>query len=186
MNRAIRTIGLLAGLLAFLPSGVRAEDSTRSRPGLYANLGPVGSFAAFDVPSTAGQQDSWGLDARVGYRFHPHLAAEAQYQWAARFEVTSGGATQEVVTTHAVTANGKIFIFQGPLQPYILLGLGLVNANFRHSSDHTAPAFRAGGGVQILFTDHIGIYGDITYLKPFTSLGDWNQVPIAFGGTYSF
>jgi opacity protein-like surface antigen len=186
MNRVIRTIGLLAALLVLLPGGARAEDSPRSAPGFYGNLGAVGSFAAFEVPQNVGQQDSWGLDARVGYRLHPHIAVEAQYQWAARFELTSGGATQDVITTHAVTGNGKIFIFQGPLQPYVLLGLGLVNANFRQSSDHTAVAFRAGGGVQILFMDHIGIYGEVTYLKPFNSLNDLNQVPIAFGGVYQF
>jgi hypothetical protein len=61
-----------------------------------------------------------------------------------------------------------------------------MHAEIEHASDHTELAFRAGGGFQLFFTEHIGAYAEITYLKPFTALNDLNSVPIAFGGTYRF
>ena len=84
------------------------------------------------------------------------------------------------------TGNAKVYILNGPLEPYVILGLGVVNAHFSRSKDHTAMAFRAGGGFHIFFTDHIGAYAEITYLKPFTSLNDYNTVPLAFGGIFQF
>lgn len=190
MDRAIRTIGLLAVLLAAVPSvaaeGEKEEEKTGPLVGFYGALGVSPQLPAFDLTSDVGQQASWGLDARAGYRLHNRIALEAQYQWAARFELTQGGAQLDTITTNTWTGNAKVFILNGPLEPYVILGLGVVNAHFGRSKDHTAMAFRAGGGFHIFFTPHIGAYAEITYLKPFTSLSDYNSVPLAFGGIYQF
>jgi hypothetical protein len=186
MKQAIRGIGAAVALLVVLGAPAAAEEEDVAGRGFYGNLGAVWSLAAFDVPAAVGQQDSWGLDARVGYRVHPNLGLEAQYQWAARHELTGGGAQLNVVETNAGTGNARIFLLSGPLQPYVLLGVGVVHAALERGDDKLEAAFRGGGGFQVFFTDHIGAYAELTYLKPFTSLGDFNTVPIAFGGAYRF
>ena len=34
---------------------------------------------------------SLGLHTRAGYRFHPHFAGEAHYEWASGFDVSAFG-----------------------------------------------------------------------------------------------
>jgi opacity protein-like surface antigen len=185
MEGAIRATGLLAAMLVVVPSWA-AEEEKRGEARIYGTVGAAASLAAFDLPTSVGQQDSWGLDARAGYRVHPHVGVEGQYQWAARYELTSGGAQLNTIETHALTGNARVFIFRGPFEPYLLAGVGIVNAKLAHGDDKTEAAFRAGGGVNVFFTDHIGAYGEITYLKPFSSLNDLNAVPIAFGAVFQF
>jgi opacity protein-like surface antigen len=189
MERAIRTIVMLAVLLAAVP-GVAAEGEGEAKTapgtGFYGAMGVSPQLPAFDLPSDVGQQASWGLDARAGYRIHSRIALEGQFQWASRFELTQGGAQLDKLTTYTGTTNAKIFILNGPLEPYAILGVGVVNAQFKNAKDHTAAAFRVGGGFHVFFTEHIGAYAEITYLKPFTSLNDYNTVPLAFGGIFQF
>jgi hypothetical protein len=195
MDRLLRAMGLAAALLMAMPAWAADEEETaageekaveKGDPKLYATAGGLWSLAAFDVPSEVGQQDSFGVDARVGYMLHPHFALEGQYQWAARYELTGGGMHLNNVETHAGTGNAKVILFRGPLQPYLLFGAGVVNASLQHGRDRTEFAIRAGGGVTVYFSEHVGVYGEITYLKPTTSLNEFNAVPIAFGGAFRF
>jgi hypothetical protein len=125
----------------------KAEAKTEScgEPlGLYGTLGAIWSLDAFDVPAEANRQNSYALDTRIGWKSH------GQYQWAARYEVTQGGAQVGTI------------------------------------SDATDFGLRVGGGLNWFFTDHFGMYGELTYLKAFGSLKDIDAVPIAFGGIARF
>jgi hypothetical protein len=178
---------VVSALLLMAPSSSpAAEEEEKGTPRFYGTLGAVGSITTYDLPSDVHQQESWGLDARFGYRVFAPLAIEAQYQWAARAEITSGGQQLNVVETHAGTLNAKVLPFSGPFQPYFLLGFGGVYASLRHGGDSLEAALRVGGGVNLFFTDHFGIYGEVTYLKPFGPLDDLSTVPIAFGGIFQF
>jgi len=198
MHRAICAFGMGVLLLGVAPC--RAAEDAKAEPkadekttaeellkGVYVGLGPMYSIAAFDFPATTtGTQNSWGLDARVGYRLHPHLGLEVNYQWAARYEITSGGMQLNTVETSTVTGNARIFIFDGPIAPYATLGIGFMNADFARPGDRTEGAFRGGGGVQFFFTEHLGAYFDVTYLAPFRSLSDYAAVPFVLGAAYKF
>jgi hypothetical protein len=154
--------------------------------GFYGTLGGVAALDANDFGGAVDTDTGWGLDSRAGYRFHPNLAVEAQYQFVPRTEhhVVAGGRYKS--SQHALTANGKLYIFSSVFQPYLLFGVGFVRQGFSDGPGKTAAAVRGGGGVQVFFTDNIGIYGEVTYLKPFTSLSDYNTAPIAFGGVFQF
>jgi opacity protein-like surface antigen len=178
-------MALIAAVVAGLPMGARAAEE-ESNPSLYGTLGALWALDAFDVPQTANTQNSWGLDARVGYRFHENLAAEVQYQWAARYEVTQNAAQVGTVETHAGTANLKAGLLATAFQPYILFGVGIVNGQLRPGNDATEFGLRVGGGLQWFVTHHLGFYGELTYLKAFGSLKDIDAVPIAFGAAVRF
>jgi Outer membrane protein beta-barrel domain len=190
MTRVARFVGLVALVAVVAPGWAAAKDEKKSDgplAGVYGQLGPVAGIPAFDLPSTVGQQNGWGMEVRGGYKVLSHLALEGQWQWIARYETTNGqGAQLNVAQTNTFTGNAKVFVFTGPIQPYAILGFGLMNAALKHGPDKTEAALRVGGGSNFFFTDHIGIYGEITYLKPFGSLSTLGSVPIAFGGIYQF
>lgn len=169
--------------------GEKAEkkESTGPLSKVYGQLGMIVGIPSFDIPSTQGQQTGYGMDVRAGYKLLSHLWLEGQWQWINRYETTTGFGTQaNVMRTNTFTANVKVPIFTGPIQPYGLFGTGLQNAALKHGDDKTEWAIRVGGGANIFVTDHIGIYGEITYLKPFGALADYGTVPIAFGAIYQF
>ena len=192
MRRSMGTL-VVGALLLMAPSwSLAAEEEEKSEtssggtPRFYGTAGALASITAYDLPSTTGQQNSWGVDARFGYRVFNPLAVEVQYQWAARAEITSGGQQQNVIETSTGTLNAKVLPFTGPFQPYFLLGFGGIYAELEHGDDSVQTALRVGGGVNLFFTDHVGIYGEVTYLKPFGALEELGTVPIAFGGIYQF
>jgi hypothetical protein len=182
---------IVGAVLLTVPSwSPAAEDEEGGGGGpsrFYATAGGLASMTNYDLPTDTGQQSSWGVDARFGYRVFSVLAVEGQYQWAARAEITNGlGQQANVVETHTGTVNAKVLPFQGPFQPYLLLGFGGFYASQRHGHDSLETALRVGGGVNLFFTDHVGIYGEVTYLHPFGSLDGLATVPIAFGGIFQF
>ncbi len=177
---------VVSALLLIVPRWSTAAEEEKSTPQFYGTAGALASITAYDLPQGVGQQNSWGVDARFGYHLHPNFAVEAQYQWAARAELTFGGQQLNVVETNTGTANAKVIPFSGPFQPYFLLGVGAMHAALRHGDDSVQTAFRVGGGVHLFFTDHFGIYGEVTYLKPFGALADLGTVPIAFGTVFQF
>ena len=68
----------------------------------------------------------------------------------------------------------------GPVQPYGVVGLGLIKTNVEFTaasfleSDNNHFGWDLGGGLIIFFTDHVGIRGDIRYfhaLQDFSILG---------------
>jgi hypothetical protein len=187
-------VALIAAVIALVPAAALAAEDDEEKKGdggplskVYAQLGMIAGIPAFDIPSIQGQQTGYGMDVRAGYKVLTHLWLEGQWQWINRYETTTGFGTQlNVMRTNTFTGNFKVPAFTGPIQVYGLLGFGLQNAALKHGDDKTEWAMRVGGGGNFFFTDHIGIYGEVTYLKPFGALADFGTVPIAFGAVYQF
>ena len=80
---------------------------------------------------------------------------------------------------------------RGPgIRPFVLAGAGLVRRNFDAgtlgSLSQNDLAYTLGGGVMGFFTDHIGIRGDIRYLRNFR-VDDLDLTNIDFErGTFNF
>ena len=184
-----------ACLLATMPA-LAADDeggggggAVKTEKGFYAGLGGMVALDAYDVPTGVSGEAGWGLDTRVGYRVFSWLAGELQYQYVPHQQITVSGVGRTDFTTNALTANGKVYILNGPIQPYVLLGFGFQDVNASGGGVNASSlqtALRVGGGAQFMFTEHIGAYGEITYLQPFSSLRDYATVPIALGALYQF
>ena len=74
------------------------------------------------------------------------------------------------------------------LRPYVVGGLGLIrtqidgvnNANlFRPAASNNMLGWDAGAGVMGNFNDHIGIRGELRYLR---AMQDWNTTSVNFNG----
>jgi opacity protein-like surface antigen len=55
----------------------------------------------------------------------------------------------------------------GPIQPYALIGIGLIRVGLKQITDFDKNTFGydLGGGVHIYFSRHVGVRGDIRHLR---------------------
>lgn len=176
------------------------EESEFARRGPYAGLGLIyapGVFKLRNAEDMAGgitleDTDTFGLDARAGYRLNPRFAVEGDYQFLPGFEVErGGGGTLAELTTHTLTVNGKLYAMVDTFQPYFVGGAGLLHVN----ADATLPGF-SGDGTG--FAGRVGVGADY-YLRPDVVLNleftvilatgpvtDVRFLPLVFGAQYRF
>jgi opacity protein-like surface antigen len=183
-----------------------AEDGPDyARSGIYVGLG--GSYA-FDMAvedelqaalDALGYTDvdvdvkgSPGVNARAGYRYSPHLAGELQLEYLTGFdsELLSVKFVEHEIL--ALTANLKVPILTGRIQPFVLAGAGLVYAKAEDtvgadlSESDTGFGIRAGGGVDVYATENVAVSVDATYVVPFGDIEDFDFLSIGFGIQYRF
>jgi opacity protein-like surface antigen len=231
---AVAPFLLLAAMLVSTPAaadlaGWWNRQSNESASGVYLGLsGSVGVAVGLDdhvsvtnfrsqgarnglvsLESMAGV----GLHARVGYRFHPHFAAEGQFEWISEWTIngrdserTNPTSSSEVGRAEAwtATANVKFYLLTGRVQPYLVGGIGLM----RFQGDNRSPlipansrpifelntdgvrdygfASRWGGGVDIYFTDQLSLVLGASYVIPEGQIDPYDYVSIEWGLQYRF
>ncbi|MFI5314544.1 MAG: outer membrane beta-barrel protein [Myxococcota bacterium] len=156
------------------------DDDPYNRPGGYmgvaASIG-VGLFAG-SVKDAFGSSDSsvgdsWGANARAGYRFNRFLAAEVEYEWMRDFSMnvenaptvpnSSGSVNIGKVQEQTVTANLKVIAPYGAFQPYFLAGMGAIfptvnkSDNINYNITNGAFAGRFGAGIDYWVTQNLSL-----------------------------
>jgi len=114
-----------------------ADDDPYNRTGAYVGVGASRSVNFFDgtlddafsplsslKSSTVG--DTWGANARAGYRFHKFLALEGEYEWMKSFNMSVAGVDIGHMQTQVATLNLKVIAPFGAFQPYVLAGAGII------------------------------------------------------------
>jgi opacity protein-like surface antigen len=204
-------LALAIGLAYALEPLPAAADVSRS--GAYVGLGGVYAFHWFaghaydrDLGGTVGRvttSGSPGLNARVGYRARPWLAAEVEYEWLEGFRNDVAGANVATLASHMLTLNGKlVYPGWGRLQPYALGGVGFSIWKARDRSgpgaglDATSAglAGRIGLGVEAWLSEHwlldLGLAIALSTAEIENSLGgdldNLFYVPIQLGVRYRF
>ncbi len=191
---------LRAFLLVFLlvPGSASAKQESFARTGAYVGLSGVYTHNFFDDqiddafsdlaggPVSVDIDDSWGLNARVGYRAASFIAFEFQYEWIDNFEteVTSSSLPGQKatidITGHSLTLNTKLIIPTWRIHPYFLLGAGY---SLYKSDTSFSPGFgaipgiaqtdggnesgfaaRGGVGIDWYITRHIVVNTEVTAL----------------------
>ena len=172
--------------LLIVLSAAAALAQDYSRPGLYGQLNGVVSFDSFDgVPS--GTLDSpIGVSARLGYRFDPRLALEGQVEYSGDF-VDCCGAD---LTSTFITLNGKFYVMQEQIQPYLMAGLGggfvSASASGFGSADDSGFAVKAGGGLDFYVTESFGLNFEAAYNVGTGDLDDFNYTSLGWGAFLRF
>lgn len=201
-----RSIVMVVSLLLVSSQAFGEEkEPDFARKGAYVGVGFVYAVNDFGLDNFDKQfeqggvrvQDSvsqsYGFDVRGGYRFHQHLAAEAQVQYYDDFQLGSklretDPATGDIlktglpdadVTAVAATANLKGYPMTGRVQPYVLVGLGALWAevcnlpvgtsasDFRRvDGNDTSFAVRVGVGLDVYATAHFVFNFEATKVLP--------------------
>jgi opacity protein-like surface antigen len=154
----MRSLALTAAVLAALCTAHvarAADDDPYNRPGGYIGIGASRSVNFFDgaigdayhlPPSSA--EDTWGINARAGYRFNKFLATELEYEWMKNFRLRVQGFSIGRLQTQAATLNLRVVAPYGAWQPYALVGAGAIWTTLNSttpgiSPDLTTPSFAA-------------------------------------------
>ena len=164
------------------------EDETDyARDGFYLGLSGVAAFEDFKNTGGASIDDSLGLNFRGGYRFHPHLAAEAQFEWIEGFDVSGSSIEFE---TWTFTGNAKAYLLTSQVQPYALFGMGVMQVEVDLPGGFTLQdedfVVRVGGGIDVYASEYIVLSLEGVYVAPADDLNDFNYFSLGWGFLYRF
>ncbi len=159
-----------------------------ARNGVYLGLG--GTYAIENYQNTGGLSidDGLGINSRLGYRFHPRFSVELAFEWIDEFEIEG---TSFRVETWILTGNAKVHFLTGLIQPFGLVGVGVMHADLRGGglgsiTDDEDFAARFGGGVDLYASEHIVIAVEASYVRPTGDVDDLDYVSIGWGLHYRF
>jgi opacity protein-like surface antigen len=130
--------------------------------------------------------EALGGSARLGSRVHPLFAIEAQYEYTGVFEAEAGGAELEL-DQHVVTANGKLFLFPGRFEPFLMMGLGYGRADLeasgtlQGSSDGDGFVMRIGAGAQLGLHEALSLAVEGGFVLPSGDLNDVSYFTVSAG-----
>ncbi len=171
------------------------DDNPYARNGIYVGLaGAVGvDVAAKDelenqLRARVDVKEAIGLQFHLGYRFHPRIAAEYQFEWITDADIDIEGVPFGTAALKLErwtnTANAKAYLGTGSVQPFLLVGLGLMHVEVDGSGvsekEHGFAA-RFGGGLEVYATEHIVIDVNASYVLPAGDVDDFDYVSVGWG-----
>lgn len=153
---------------------------------------PNGTRAKVDLDVLA------GFDLAAGYRLTPHVAIEGEFEWAegdVDLQLSAPGFTSQSTKLAKyrywlLTANSKLYALTGRVQPFALVGVGLMQQqidvdNFP-DNDETGAGFRFGGGIDLYITDGFAIATDFTYVLTAGDVEDNDVMSLNAGVAWRF
>lgn len=160
---------------------------TKAEDELEKVLAALGYIASIDV------DEAVGFNLYGGYRFHPHFAAEVEFEMLPKSNISwSGVGTFAELETLNVTSNLKTFLLTGRAQPYALVGIGGMVATLKDSvglgvrDTYSGFAFRFGGGLDFYITESVVAFAGVDYLLPTGDVDDLDYVSFGGGVQYRF
>jgi hypothetical protein len=179
-------------------AGTTGSDGDYDREGFYLGGGAALAFNTFEsevedaLGSDASVDDSFGASAQVGYRLHPHVSSEVEFEWLSGFDVSTSGEKVANLETWALTGNVKGHLLTGSIQPFALVGLGVLNvlgadaAGLGLSDWTTGVALRFGGGLDLYLSRRFGMNISLDYMYPTGDVKDFDYLSLGIGLQYRF
>jgi len=128
--------------------GMRPRNDAYSRPHVYVGAAGVGVAVLDQTGPNAFLDHGGGFELFVGVRFGRLVGLEVN--WQPTFHNNQFNAFGEVVNTlglQAITADLKLFLAPGFVQPYVTIGGGAYILGDRFSAIAEGPGWEVGGGV---------------------------------------
>ena len=165
----------IAALVLLGTSAANAGDTDAfDRPGLYVGLGPSFQYNVLgdEIEDAIGDEltsgdvaiggldldESFGLNATIGYRLASFFALEIEYEWIDQYDIGASGqfdvppvvsasGTLYSIGGHTLTANTRWILPIWRIQPYFLLGGGFALSDTDRGDlyDTYAPLLLAEG-----------------------------------------
>jgi len=179
--------------------GTPVLPSPPGDPGVY-------TFSLVNVDS-----DTFGATGRAGYRCHPNISGEIQFEALANFDgslMENGTPSNDSARNFDLeleslvfTNNVKGHLLTGRYQPFALLGLGFMRmeSKARDATGGTIPgraaqqsertvevAFRYGAGLDFYLTPKVVVTAEGSYLMPLGSLSGLDYYQFGLGLQYRF
>jgi opacity protein-like surface antigen len=205
----VTSLGCMA--IVLLTQDDEEEEEGYDRRGIYLGASPSYARENFSESAVVGfgnlqgdnvlnlddnDEDSFGVMGRGGYRCHPRVSAELQFEWLDDFEakISQIGTTQKYnaqFESLVFTDNVKGHLLTGRYQPFVLLGVGFMRmegkaraVSFRETN--TDVAMRFGGGLDIYATEKWVVSAEASYLLPTGKLEELDYYSIGLGVQFRF
>lgn len=182
------------GLVTAWPATTLAEHhgSEFARPGAFVGLGANWQVEGFQGPlRSADFGNSWGFNARGGYRFFDWFALEGIFEYADDFG-SNAPRTDVDLSLITTTANAKFIVPLERFQPYISTGIGLMYVDsgegFVQSVEDEDVGFagRIGGGFDLYLTPHVSLYVDNSWTMATENTENVYFYSLGGGARYNF
>ena len=149
-------------------------------------IGGLGNYAVnnFNI-SPQSWENNWGASIRAGYRILPRLGLEAMAEWH-RFE--SIFPTTPEFDTWVATANARLYLTEGRIQPNIVLGIGAIMTRGvgNEVSDFNDVAMRVGFGLDIYIYEGLAFIAQTDYVAALDNIKYINYFSVGIGLQYKF
>lgn len=174
-----RILVLAAAVLALSSTPARADGFIT--PFIGFNFGGDSTNCA-SLTNCNEKRTNWGVSVgSVGKIF----GFEADFAYAPNFYGVTSGADNAVLT---FMSNLMLVIPAGPVQPYGLIGIGLVRPHAQLTasslaSDQNTLGYDIGGGVNIFLVHAVGVRGDVRHVRTLQDVtlgGLFTNAPLDF------
>jgi opacity protein-like surface antigen len=164
MNRMlVLSVATAACLLTPLPA--RADGLIT--PFIGADFGGDAGNCEGVTPCSS-KQLAYGVG--LGFMVGGVVGFEGEFAYAPHFFGEGGARADNHLLT--VMANVIAGVPLGPVRPYVVGGVGVINTDISQSTvglynayTNNSFAVNFGGGLMILFSTHVGVRGDLRYLR---------------------
>lgn len=162
----MKTAAIAIALLTLASTPARAEGFIS--PFIGFNFGGDSANCA-SLRNCQDKRTNFGLS--IGTR-HGIFGLEEDLGYAPDFFGKAPGADNAVLT---LMSNMLVVIPAGPIQPYGLVGLGLIRPHMKFDTaslafQQNALGYDIGGGVNIFLLHGVGIRGDVRHLKTLSDI----------------
>jgi opacity protein-like surface antigen len=186
----------LIGVCFVFISPAFSEESEYARSGGYVGISAIGgSYTRIGSARTSPEADATaGVKVYGGYRINPAFALEIDVEWLAKSDIDTNGINGAAeIESWVATANTKIFWMHDRIQPYTLMGMGMMGATVDDSAAFSVNdpdngfAFRFGAGLDYYITRNIVASAGVNYILPASQeLEDLDIVTYGAGVGYRF
>jgi hypothetical protein len=136
-------------------------------------------------------ENTYGLNLRAGYRWHPNMATELEFEWLDSFELDQTASSGGVGEVWSVTANQKAFLSTGRFQLFGIFGMGAYGAADAEAAGvNTDPqgtgfGFRGGAGFNLYINEHFGLNLEGVYNWAVGSMSDLRYTSFSWGFVFN-
>lgn len=135
-----------------------------ARPHFYLGGAGVGVGIVDQTGPRSFLSSGGGFDLFLGARFNRWFALELG--WQPTFhnpEFDDYGRQVDRIGIQALTLDGKVFLVHGPIQPYVMAGVGAYLMGDSLDVFAEGPGFQVGGGVDFWIGPHFSIGLKVQY-----------------------
>ena len=187
------TLGLTLIALIGIPARAQAQDDYE-RSGFYLGAGLGLGVDQFEDTGGIDIDTGVGFDVWAGYRFAPNLAAEMQLEYLDRFDFSANlgppfGVVDFESSALAFTWNLKCYLETGWVQPFFLVGIGLLRAEIEFlgvSVRDTDFAARFGGGIDFYSWSNTSLGVTASYVLATGDVDIFDYVSLVLGVQHRF
>jgi opacity protein-like surface antigen len=172
----IAVLSLFVGLAA-----CQVTSTEFSREGFYAGASVVGATSNFDL-------DDWdddstvGIGVRAGYRFWDRIGFELAYEGGQKYDGDDFD-----VDIRNLAVQGKFYPLTGALQPYGLLGVGILWGDVGGKYDDGSAGFgRIGVGLEAYVLPSLPLFIELDYNKPGGDVSELDYYSGQIGAIFRF